>query len=269
MRAGVHRLYRVAIGVLLLACCAAPAVFAHSKEQETAKREFSKTLPLGAGQTLALENKFGEVRIHGENSREAKIVATIKAQAGSQEKADRRAEAIHIEVSQDSQGIKVRTVNTAEHMITITIGDNPSFSVDYDISVPNDARLWVKNAFGNVDVRGVQGWSEVVNANGNVAMHDSGSAKLTNSFGSVEAGNASGKLSVINSNGAVTVEGIKGDLDVKDRFASITIKAVQGAVSVSGGNGAVELTDVGTSVVSDSFGPVTARNVHGDITVND
>jgi DUF4097 and DUF4098 domain-containing protein YvlB len=269
MSIGSSKFYRATTCIGLLIFSAVPAVFANSRDQYSAKREFNKTLPLGAGQTLAVENKFGEVRVHGENSREVKITATIRTQAGSQEKADRRADEIRIEVSQDGQGIKVRTVNPDESFVVLRIGNNTSYSVDYDISVPNDAKVWVKNAFGNADVRGVQGWTEVVNSNGNVALHDSGAAKLTNSFGSVETGNVSGKLTVINANGPVSVAGVKGDLDVKDRFASITISGVQGAALVSGGNGTVELTDVGASVVSNSFGTVTARNVHGDITIND
>src|SRR5271154_655083 len=180
------QLYRVTIFAGALVFSSAPALFAHSPEQATAKREFSKALPLGAGQTLAVENKFGEVRVHGENGREVKITATIRTEAGSQEKAERRADEIHIEVSQDAKGIKVRTVNSDESFVIVRIGDNSSYSVDYDISVPNDAMLWVKNAFGNTNVRGVQGWTEVVNSNGNVALQNAGSAKLANSFGSVE-----------------------------------------------------------------------------------
>jgi len=78
--------------------------------QDTATREFQRTLTLGAGQTFSVEHKFGEVRIHSEGGREVKINANIRAQAGSQAEAEKFADQIRIEVSQDTQGIKVKTV---------------------------------------------------------------------------------------------------------------------------------------------------------------
>ena len=118
--------------------------------QQTATRNFEKTLTLGANQTLSLESKFGEIRIHGENGREAKITATIRAQAGSQGEADKDVEEIKIEVSQDAEGIKVRTVYPEDHVV-LRIHKNSSYSVDYDISMPADSKLWLRSGFGNVD----------------------------------------------------------------------------------------------------------------------
>ncbi len=236
--------------------------------QHTATRDFEKTLTLGADQTFAMEHKFGEVRIHGENGREVKISATIRVQASSQDEADRNVEQIKIEVSQDAGGIKVRTFYPDQHSWYIRVGKVPSYSVDYDIAVPSDAKLWLRNNFGNVEIRNVRGWADVENGHGKLEARDIGTAKLTNSFGQVEASGAEGNVTVADNNGEVSVSAVKGAVDVKDRFASITISNVQGAVSVSGGNGAVEVTDTGAATVSNSFGSVNARNIHGDLTVN-
>src|SRR5579872_7153419 len=56
--------------------------------QEQVQRNFQKSLSLGAGGGFSIENKFGEVRIHGESSREVNINATIRVQAGSRDEAD-------------------------------------------------------------------------------------------------------------------------------------------------------------------------------------
>ena len=118
--------------------------------------------------------------------------------------------------------------------------------MDYDIAVPNDAKLWLRNNFGNVEIRNVHGWADVENGHGKLELRDGGAAKLTNSFGQVDVNGADGNLTVVNNNGAVTVSTVKGTLDVKDRFAAITVSKVQGAVIVSGGNGAVEISDAGS-----------------------
>jgi DUF4097 and DUF4098 domain-containing protein YvlB len=235
--------------------------------QDTATRNFEKTLTMGANQTLSLESKFGEVHIHGENGRETRITATIRAQASSQSEANKDAEEIKIEVSQDSTGIRVKTVYPEDHVV-LRIHKGSSYTVDYDITVPVDAKLWVRTGFGNTDLRGVQGWADVENSHGQLSSHDSGSTKLLNSFGGVEASGATGNVWIVNNNGPVKASAIKGALDVKDRFASITVSNVQGQVAISGGNGAVELTDAENSTISNSFGSVSARNIHGDLTVN-
>ncbi len=194
---------------LALALLAIPALAANAA-QDTATRSFEKTLTLGANQTLAMEHKFGEVHIHGENSREVKISATIRVQATTQAEAEHNADQIKIEVSQDAEGIKVRTVYPDQHAWYIRVGKGPSYSVDYDIAVPSDAKLWLRNNFGNVEVRNVRGWADIENGHGKLELRDSGAAKLTNSFGQVDVNGADGNLTVVNNNGAVTVSTSEG-----------------------------------------------------------
>jgi len=258
------------IGIAVMAgCLTAVPLFANTFGQNTSTKQFQKTLTLGQAQTVSLTNKFGDVRIHGENGRDVKISATIRVQAHSQSEADRYAEQVRIDVSQDSSGVKIQTVYPSDDskFVVLRIG-GPSYAVDYDIAVPTDAKLWTKNSFGNVEVQGVQGWAELENSHGQLKFRDGGSTKLTNSFGEVQANGAGGNVTITNNNGAVTVSSVKGTLDVKDRFASITVSNVSGAVTISGGNGPVELTDGGAAKINNSFGAVSVRNVHGDLVVN-
>src|SRR5258706_15825959 len=82
--------------------------------QQQVTRDFQKTLSLPSGQSFRIENKFGEVRIHGESSREVKISATIRTQADSHEQAQSFADKVQIDVQQTAQGVEVRTKYTEE-----------------------------------------------------------------------------------------------------------------------------------------------------------
>jgi len=258
---------RVGIFVVV-GCLGAMPVLARGSGQSTSTKQFQKTMTLGTSQTVSVVNKYGDVHIHGEGGREVKISATIRVQAHTQSDADRYADQVRIDVSQDSQGIKIQTVYPDESKFVVIRIGGPSYSVDYDIAVPTDAKLWMKNSFGNVEVQRVQGWADLENGHGQLKFHDGGAAKLTNSFGEVQVNGADGNVTVTNNNGAVSVSSVKGTLEVKDRFASITVSNVGGTVTIEGGNGPVELTDAGGSRISNSFGAVSARNVHGDLTVN-
>src|SRR5258708_13202182 len=77
--------------------------------QQQVTRDFQKTLSLGAGQSFRIENKFGEVRIHGESSRELRISPTIRAQPDSHEQAQGFAAKVQIDVHQTPQCVDVRT----------------------------------------------------------------------------------------------------------------------------------------------------------------
>jgi hypothetical protein len=259
--------------IRVFACAALLAISASSVRaanpgQEQVTRDFQKTLSLGSGQSFRIENKFGEVRIHGEAGRELKISATIRAQADSREQAQSFADKVQIEVQQTAQGVEVRT-NYPEVSHNWFGHKNASYSVDYDIAMPSDAPLNVKNSFGSVNATGVRSKSEFDNNHGSLNVRDTGAARLSNSFGSIELDGAAGDSVVNDNNGSVQVSQVKGALEVRNRFGSILVRQVQGATSITGGNGAVNLTDAGSANITTSFGSVEARNIRGDLIVHD
>jgi hypothetical protein len=152
--------------VLTVAACTfaptAPSAFAAAPEpapapaQQQVSRDFQKTMSLGGGGSFSIENKFGEVHVHGESSRDVKISATIRVQAGSREEADAYAQKVQIDVLQMGNAILVRTVYPEDER-RLLHGRNTSYSVNYDIAIPSDAPLTVKNSFGSVTATGVHG----------------------------------------------------------------------------------------------------------------
>ena len=120
-------------GLFLVWAAAALPVLAGRSGQSTATKEFQQTLTLGSNQTVSVDHKYGEVRIHAEGGRDVRIYATIRTQAHSEEAATKFAEQVKIEVSQDAQGIKIRTVypDDGSGFFKIRAG-GPSYSVDYE-----------------------------------------------------------------------------------------------------------------------------------------
>src|SRR5256885_8061835 len=255
------------LSAILLLAVSAPA-FANDPAQDEATRDFEKIFTLSGNQGFSLDHRFGHVRIHGDSGHELKISAKIRVQAHSNSEAQDFAQKIEIEVREASDGVHVRTVYPESRFPVIRIGGHSSYSVDYDIAMPGNAPLWLHNDFGNADVSGVRGWTQVENGHGVLTVRDAGSVKLVNSFGRIELSNASGNCSVTDNNGAVTVSNIKGTLEVRNRFGEIEASQIGGAVTISGGNGKVSLSSAGgNSTISNSFGEVTVRNVTGSLHV--
>src|SRR5712692_3736467 len=253
--------------VLLLV--AVPALAGERWPQDEVTRNFDKTLTLSASQSVRIEHKFGEVRVHGESGREVKISATIRAQASSREEAESFAQKIQIDVQQTGEGVRVKTIYPEEEKRWFHTSKSSSWSVSYDIGMPSDAPLTVRNSFGGVDAAGIHAAVDIDNSHGSLIVRDLGAARLNNSFGSIELNGAGGNVSVSDNNGSVQVSDVKGTLEVRNRFGSITTRNIQGAATITGGNGAVTLTDAASANITTSFGSVDARNIRGDLSIRD
>lgn len=256
-------------GVALVSTLAVTQAAAANPGQEQVSRDFQKTLQLGPGQLFQVENKFGEVRVHGESGRDVKISATIRVQAGSREEAENYAQKVQIDVQQVSDGVRVRTIYPDDDKKWFHIGKNTSYSVNYDIAIPSDAPLFIRNSFGSVTTNGTHAKSDIENNHGSLTVHDIGPSRLNNSFGSIELMGASGDTFINDNNGSVQASDVKGALDLRNRFGSITVRQVQGAANITGGNGTVTLNDAGSATITTSFGSAEVRNVRGDLVLHD
>src|SRR6267143_4875786 len=171
-RKGLPRIAAVAGIFSALLLFAGKSVLAENSAQEQVSRDFQKTVTLGTGQSVRVEHKFGEVKVHGESGREVTISATIRAQASSHEEAEAFAQKIQIEVLQSSEGVRIKTIYPDEEKKWFQLSKHSSWSVSYDIAMPSDAPITVRNSFGSVEVSGVHGAADVENAYGTVTVRD-------------------------------------------------------------------------------------------------
>src|SRR5260370_30975241 len=192
----------------LLLSAAKPARGA-TAAQDQVSRDFQQTVTLGAGQSVHIEHKFGSVRLHGESGRDVKISATIRAQDSSHEEAESFAEKIKIEVQQTREGVRIKTIYPEEEKSWFRNSKHSSWSVSYDIGMPSDAPITVRNSFGSVEIAGVHGAADVENGYGRLIVRDAGAGRWTNAFGSIELTRAAGTISVTDNNGSVQVSDVK------------------------------------------------------------
>src|SRR5216110_1456314 len=174
----------------------AKPITAASPAQEQVSKDFQQTVTLGAGQSVRVDHKFGSVRLHCESGRDVKISATIRAQASSREEAESFAQKIKIEVQQTGEGVRIKTIYPEEEKKWFHSSKNSSWSVSYDIGMPSDAPITVRNSFGSVDVAGIHGAADVENGYGTLTARDTGAGRWNNAFGSIDLTGAGGNVSV-------------------------------------------------------------------------
>jgi hypothetical protein len=256
-------LKRIEIIFPFLALCAVSALAGAAREEHT--RTFQKTVPLASGQRLEVENKFGDVLVRTQPKGEVSINATIKASADDAAEAKSVAEKIVIDVRQSGAVLTVRTEYPQEHTLR-----NLSFSVSYDIVMPEAAPLTVHNSFGGVVVTDLKANAAITNSHGKLVFKDGrGTHRLENSFGPIEVERNSGDVSVVDSNASVRAADITGSLDLRNRFGAVLVRKVSSTVTIGNANGSVELTEAGGNAnVTNSFGAITVRGAKAGLIVH-
>ncbi|MGI8959035.1 MAG: hypothetical protein ACR2IV_04580 [Bryobacteraceae bacterium] len=244
------------------------AFVSHAFAREEYTRAFDKTLALRSGQRISLEHKLGDIVIRTHPQQEVVIHADIRVSASGTNQAKQFADRLEILIEPSASELSIRTRYPATP--SSFFGRNVSYSVRYEITIPETAPLQVRNSFGAVSITGVKANSDITTSHGALEFHDGrGAQRLEDSFASIKVANNVGDVTVQASNGSVDVSDIAGAVSVRDRFASVTAARVSKGLTVTNSNGAVQVTDSGgTGKIRNSFGGVTVRSFHGDLIVN-
>src|SRR5262249_8474554 len=121
--------------------------------EDQVQRTFEKILSLTGNQGLSLDNRFGNVHVNGGGGNDVRIIANVRVQGKSKEDAQEFLDKIQIDVQQASDGVHVKTIYPDDHSkyVLRIQWKKTSYSVDYEVTLPVNAPLWVHNDFGNVE----------------------------------------------------------------------------------------------------------------------
>lgn len=244
----------------LLICCCALTGFA----REEYKRDFQKTLSLPVGRSLRVDHSNGSVNIRTAAKNEVAIQADIRCSADTAAEARSFAEQIQVRVEESGSGIVVRT----EYPKTWT-RRNISYSVNYEITMPETAPLELRNRFGAVTVQNLHAAGAIHNANGNVTfLSGRGRQRIDNAFGNVEVAANDGDVTVVSANGWVRASDITGTVEITGRFGDVRVSNAGQGLTVHGGNGKVDVEHVaGLATITNSFGDVRVWDAKSDLAV--
>ncbi len=186
-------------------------------------RSFDKTVTMQAGQRFRLEHSLGDVVVRTHSSSDVTIHADIRVSAPDSNEAKSFADNIAILIEPSSSLVSVRT-RYPERPSSFFGMHNVSYTVHYEITVPQSAPLEIRNSFGAVDVSGVRADCDIKTSHGSLSFRDGrGSQRLENSFASIQASDNHGDLTVENSNASVNVSDITGNASIRDRFGSVDV----------------------------------------------
>jgi DUF4097 and DUF4098 domain-containing protein YvlB len=173
------------------------------------------------GSTLAVATASGSIKIEGQAVNEARVVATIRGQAPTEEEAREIAEATEVRFEPDGDRLAIKAD-------TPKMGHNRSVSISYDIVVPRRTSVECSSASGSVEAANLQGNVQADSTSGSVTCEAlrSGSVHMSTASGSVRLSDASelGPCELRTASGRASAEQVQAD--------SIRISSTSGSVEL-------------------------------------
>ena len=218
------------VAALTLVSSVAGCIIVHDGEWEggpwSQRAKFERTVELQhampAGGTLVVSTASGSIETTGQETDQVQVVATIQARAATEEEAQQLAEQVEIRFQESGGKLEIKADKPTLRRSRI--------SVSYNIIAPRQTSLDCESASGSLKVRDLTGNVNARTASGSVeGARLTGTVRLRSSSGSVHAENVSG-----------------GDVDLD---------------TASGGVRLSEASEIGTCRAHSSSGPVHLQRI--------
>jgi hypothetical protein len=138
------------------------------------KKTLTKTYTVTSKDNLFIDNQFGSVKVVLWNKNEVRVDISIKADSPSDERAQKRLDAISIEEKNSGDQISLKTIIEDEGYsgwFKSSNGNN-TIQIDYLVSMPKNMPLTVKNRFGNTDIATFNAPLTIKQSYGNFTAND-------------------------------------------------------------------------------------------------
>lgn len=204
------------------------------------EREISAEEPMAAGDTLAIHNRWGDVRLQAAPDGRMRMTARVRVWASTAEAAARTAGAIGITPRRSGSTVA----------LDVPRPEGARVRADLEIGVPQGVAVTVDEAKGDLRAAGLGGSLRVEIAAGDVLV--------TEHTGPVAVDVKSGDLTLRRITGDVQVDVKSGDILAAEMRGQVGGRVLSGDVEVEG-SGPVRLDVIN--------GDVTLRRITGDVVV--
>src|SRR5580700_11275769 len=203
----------------------------------TPQGHFEKTFQVTGPVDLEVQTRSGDITVRtgpaGSVSIRGKIFVGDRWLMGSR----------HADVSDIEQHPPLRQDGNSIHIDYVNVRD---ISVDYEITVPEDATIRTRSGSGDQIIEGTRGNIDLQSGSGDIKLSRlTGEIRLQTGSGDVRAREISGPVRGGAGSGDIEVEETgTGDIDLHTGSGNITARGIQGAFRAEAGSG--DITAEGT-----------------------
>ena len=205
---------------------------------EEATKRISKSFNINGDTRIEITNKYGNVIINKWDKNVLDLKVEIEAKGNSDSKTQKILDAIEIDISD-----RISSGHLSIETEIGTINGNSSFSVHYEINMPNTNQLKLSNSFGNVYLGSYKGELNVEVKYGQLMAEDLDDASVR-----VEFSNAKCEIETLKS-GSLDLRYSKmaiedmGDIEISSQFSELIIENA-GSIELDGKYGNFEIENL-------------------------
>ena len=209
----------------------------HLFAQEETK-SISKSFKINVDTKIEISNKYGNVIINRWDKNELELSVKIEARGKTTSKTQKILDEIEIDISD-----RISSGSLSIETEIGTINGNSSFSVHYEINMPNTNPLRLSNSFGNIYMGSYKGDLEVEVKYGQFQAEDLDNADIR-----IDFSNARCEIEALKS-GSLDLRYSKlaiqdmGDVEISSQFSEMEIENA-GAVKLDGRYGKFEIENI-------------------------
>ena len=180
-----------------------------------------KTLPFKPNQTLKIKGVKSKIEITGWDKEEVKIKVSLISKNIDKKTAENDLTHIKQSISKTSSGLLLTNDYDAGKI-------GSGLSVMYEIMIPSKCQLDIKNSYGNVLVKEINGKLALDVEYGNIDLYNiSGVINIKSYFNDITAENLSTSLSSIISNHSdIKLSNIKGNYTIENTYGDLSILSI-------------------------------------------
>jgi hypothetical protein len=222
--------------------------------------------PLPSPTPIRVENSYGSVTVSPGSDREVRVLLRKVVFQDVESRAKEIAGEIKLE------GGPVGSAESSSFLIKTNRDTLASkeyrFRTELEVQLPKKAKVELRNAYGEVRVANLDGKLDVATSHKQLEIRDcTGDVVASNRYADSRLVNLAGKLTV-DARGRVYVEGIRGDVDVRNEYAPVEVRDVEGTLSVTNTESSILIDKVSKPVVVDARGStVTVQNVSAGLKI--
>lgn len=168
--------YRKLIGFIILF-----STLAHLVQAQESKILHNKNYKVNQSTSLSIDNQFGNIQISTWNKPEFAVKVTLNLSGLSEKEVAKIKEKVSVDESVTNQEIKIRTnLNNGSFNLK---GSGKKFEINYEVFIPDNHPLKLKNSFGNLAMQNYNGPVNISLEYGNLTMGALNEVKLKLAFG--------------------------------------------------------------------------------------
>jgi hypothetical protein len=294
----MKRTFKTIFPILLLIATAQLFAQVGDKEKKEKKRyehfkerNISKTYP-ASGNTLNIDNQFGDVKVITWDKNEIKVDIHIETSSTDKDMAEKTFDRIDVTDKQEGKSIYFKTTmdKNGKHENTSCHNCSNTMMIDYEVHIPANNALNIENSFGGIEIPDYNGTVSLTNKYGHLTtgklakpekievefgkadLKSIGNIDLTFKYSSVNIGNLTGNCklklefcsySLINLDNGLT------GLTVNDSYSSVHLDPapnLSATYNISTSYGSlIDKTDIGIKRTDEpeKYGPDLTKHYEG------